>query len=201
MPSKKCGSFFRRSHPPPQANLASSFRRSLGVWILSFRTWDGDRDCVCSSSFLLTLAVTGLIKKRSKYFLLERSVLHAHATISQGENQNIEWQLDRVIGYDVFDKFIKLLLQKIMGAFFAPLLVISGAKLYFLGAVLPFALVYFRRWCVCVCVCLCVRVREEPNVLTKIINGALLNQTCNCECEEKWGSANTVSVTISGSKR
>ena len=31
------------------------------------------------------------------------------------------------------------------GAFFAPLLVISGAKLYFLGAVLPFALVYFRR--------------------------------------------------------
>ena len=49
------------------------------------------------------------------------------------------------IGYDVFDKFIKLLLQKIMGAFFAPLLVISGAKLYFLGAVLPFALVYFRR--------------------------------------------------------
>ena len=145
MPSKKFGSFFRR-HPPPRANLASSFRRSLGVWILSFRTWDGDRDCVCSSSFLLTLAVTGLIKKRSKYFLLERSVLHAHATISQGENQNIEWQLDRVIGYDVFDKFIKLLLQKIMGAFFAPLLVISGAKLYFLGAVLPFALVYFRRW-------------------------------------------------------
>src|SRR4029434_10185702 len=49
-----------------------------------------------------------------------------------------------LIGYDVFDKFIKLLLQKIMGAFFAPLLVISGAKLYFLGAVLPFALVYFR---------------------------------------------------------
>ena len=32
-----------------------------------------------------------------------------------------------------------------MGAFFAPLLVISGAKLYFLGAVLPFAL-NFRRW-------------------------------------------------------
>ena len=32
------------------------------------------------------------------------------------------------------------------GAFFAPLLVISGAKLYFLRAVLPFALVYFRRW-------------------------------------------------------
>ena len=32
-----------------------------------------------------------------------------------------------------------------MEAFFAPLLVISGAKLYFLGAVLPFALVYFRR--------------------------------------------------------
>ena len=50
------------------------------------------------------------------------------------------------IGYDVFDKFIKLLLEEIMGAFFAPLLVISGAKLYFLGAVLPFALVYFRRW-------------------------------------------------------
>ena len=49
------------------------------------------------------------------------------------------------IGYDVFDKFIKLLLEEIMGAFFAPLLVISGAKLYFLGAVLPFALVYFRR--------------------------------------------------------
>src|SRR4029434_6587252 len=91
-------------------------------------------------------SVTGLIKKRSKYFLLERSVLHAHATISQGENQNIEWQLDRVIGYDVFDKFIQLLLQIIMGAFFAPHLVISGAKLYFLGAVLPFALVYFRRW-------------------------------------------------------
>ena len=40
MPSKKCGSFFRRSHPPPQANLASSFWRSLGVWILSFRTWN-----------------------------------------------------------------------------------------------------------------------------------------------------------------
>ena len=50
------------------------------------------------------------------------------------------------IGYDVFDKFIKLLLEEIMGAFFAPLLVIAGAKLYFLGAVLPFALVYFRRW-------------------------------------------------------
>ena len=79
------------------------------------------------------------------------------------------------IGYDVFDKFIKLLLEEIMGAFFAPLLVISGAKLYFLGAVLPFALVYFRRWCVvcvgvpvvlcvcvslwsCVCVCVCVCV-------------------------------------------
>ena len=39
-----------------------------------------------------------------------------------------------------------LLLEEIMGAFFAPLLVISGAKLYFLGAVLPFALVYFGRW-------------------------------------------------------
>ena len=51
------------------------------------------------------------------------------------------------IGYDVFDKFIKLslLLEEIMGGFVAPLLVISGAKLYFLGAVLPFALVYFRR--------------------------------------------------------
>ena len=53
------------------------------------------------------------------------------------------------IGYDVFDKFIKLLLEEIMGAFFAPLLVISGAKLYFLGAVLPFALVYFRRCPAC----------------------------------------------------
>ena len=40
---------------------------------------------------------------------------------------------------------LSLLLEGIMGAFFAPLLVISGAKLYFLGAVLPFALVYFRR--------------------------------------------------------
>ena len=36
-----------------------------------------------------------------------------------------------------------------MGAFFAPLLVISGAKFYFLGAVLPFALVYFRRCPAC----------------------------------------------------
>jgi len=33
-----------------------------------------------------------------------------------------------------------------MGAFIAPLLVISGATLYFLGVVLPFALVYSRRW-------------------------------------------------------
>jgi len=31
-----------------------------------------------------------------------------------------------------------------MEAFFAPLLVVSGAKLYFLEAVVPFALVYFR---------------------------------------------------------
>ena len=106
MPSKKFGSFFRR-HPPPRANLASSFRRSLGVWILSFRTWDGDRDCVCSSSFLLTLAVTGLIKKRSKYFLLERSILHAHATISQGSQGENKKHFMATgpghIGYDVFD--------------------------------------------------------------------------------------------------
>ena len=40
------------------------------------------------------------------------------------------------IGYNVFDKLIKLslLLEEIMGTFFAPL--------YFLGAVLPFALVF-----------------------------------------------------------
>ena len=142
MPWKKCASFSRRRHPPPQANLASIFRMKM----LSFGTWDGDGDCVCWSSFLLTLAVTGLIKKRSKYFLLERSVLHAHATISQGENlKHFMATGPGHIGYDVFDKFIKLLLEEIMGAFFAPLLVISGAKLYFLGAVLPFALVYFRR--------------------------------------------------------
>src|SRR4029434_3891480 len=85
------------------------------------------------------------------------------------------------IGYDVFDKFIKLLYEEIMGACFAPLLVISGAKLYFLGAVLPFALcvslmlhllceitththgyfyrpehiIQIPRLCVCVCVCVC----------------------------------------------
>src|SRR4029434_858599 len=66
--------------------------------------------------------------------------------ISQGENLNHFMATGPGrIGYDVFDKFIKLLLEEIMGAFFVPLIVISGAKLYFLGAVLPFALVYFRR--------------------------------------------------------
>jgi len=38
-----------------------------------------------------------------------------------------------------------LLNIEIMGAFLAPLLVISGAPLYFFGAVLTFALMRFRR--------------------------------------------------------
>ena len=108
MPSKKFGSFFRRHpppiHPPPRANLASSFRRSLGVWILSFRTWDGDRDCVCSSSFLLTLAVTGLIKKRSKYlFVRTFGSSRTRNNQSRRKSKHLMATGPGHIGYDVFE--------------------------------------------------------------------------------------------------
>ena len=66
---------------------------------------------------------------------------------------------------------LSLLLEEIMGAFFAPLLVISGAKLYFLGAVLPFALVYFRRWPGVSFIKQCVVFLLKVYVCTKAGNG------------------------------
>jgi len=48
------------------------------------------------------------------------------------------------IGDNVFDKFIKLF-EEILREFFAPLLVISVEKYYFLGTGFPFALVFFWR--------------------------------------------------------
>jgi len=55
-----------------------------------------------------------------------------------------------------------------MGAFSAPLLVISGAALYFLGAFLPFALVYFPRCIRSRFLMMCFYGRSWTNALNSV---------------------------------